>query len=77
MGARLYDPATGRFLQVDPVYAGSCNAYDYTCQDPLNATDLNGEWCLLGNIGTTCTRYVTDMYGRSPDGKERGRDPSR
>ena len=43
MGARLYNPLTGRFLQVDPVFGGSCNAYDYVCQDPLNGTDLNGE----------------------------------
>jgi RHS repeat-associated protein len=42
MGARLYGPATGRFLQVDPVFGGSCNAYDYTCQDPANASDLAG-----------------------------------
>jgi len=49
MGARLYDPATGRFLQVDPVFGGSCNGYDYTCQDPLNEQDLNG------NSATKCT----------------------
>ena len=55
---------TGRFLQVDPVFGGSCNAYDYACQDPVNNTDVNGEWCWLGTIGTTCTRYVTDKYGR-------------
>jgi len=42
MGARLYDPVTGRFLQVDPVFGGSCNAYDYVCQDPVNANDLGG-----------------------------------
>ncbi len=42
MGARLYSPATGRFLQVDPVYGGSCNAYDYTCQNPVNGSDLTG-----------------------------------
>jgi RHS repeat-associated protein len=42
MGARLYSPMTGRFLQVDPVFGGNCNAYDYVCQDPLNKLDLNG-----------------------------------
>jgi RHS repeat-associated protein len=42
MGARLYSPVLGRFLQVDPVIGGSCNAYDYVCADPVNATDLDG-----------------------------------
>ena len=43
MGVRLYSPALGRFLQVDPIYGGSCNAYEYTCADPINATDLDGK----------------------------------
>ncbi|MFC0101154.1 RHS repeat domain-containing protein [Micromonospora marina] len=43
MGVRLYNPTTGRFLQVDPVYGGSCNRYEYTCADPVNQTDLNGK----------------------------------
>ncbi|WP_146605870.1 LamG-like jellyroll fold domain-containing protein [Micromonospora craterilacus] len=43
MGVRLYSPALGRFLQVDPVAGGSCNAYEYTCADPINATDLDGK----------------------------------
>ena len=33
---------TGRFLQVDPVFGGGCNGYDYTCQDPVNSSDLGG-----------------------------------
>lgn len=43
MGARIYNPHIGRFLQTDPVYGGSANAYDYVSQDPCNATDLSGE----------------------------------
>jgi RHS repeat-associated protein len=42
MGARLYNPATGRFLQQDPVYGGSCNTYEYACSDPQHSVDLDG-----------------------------------
>jgi RHS repeat-associated protein len=51
MGQRLYDPATGRFLQTDPVPGGSCNPYDYACQDPINKADLDGRRLLL--LGTS------------------------
>jgi RHS repeat-associated protein len=42
MGVRLYDPALGRFLEVDPVEGGSANDYDYSGQDPINSRDLDG-----------------------------------
>ncbi len=42
MGVRLYVPALGRFLQVDPVDGGSANDYDYANQDPVNQVDLEG-----------------------------------
>jgi RHS repeat-associated protein len=42
MGARLYLPTAGRFLQVDPILGGSANAYDYANQDPQNQLDLAG-----------------------------------
>ncbi|MFY1636382.1 RHS repeat-associated core domain-containing protein [Solwaraspora sp. WMMB335] len=46
MGVRLYNTTSGRFLTTDPVYGGSCNAYEYTCADPLNKKDLDGKrWC--------------------------------
>ncbi len=43
MGVRLYDPRTGRFLQVDPIEGGTSNDYAYV-DDPVNDFDLTGEW---------------------------------
>jgi len=44
MGARPYSPLLGRFLSVDPVDGGSANDYDYVAGDPINKTDLDGNW---------------------------------
>ncbi|MER7212635.1 RHS repeat-associated core domain-containing protein [Streptosporangium sp. NPDC000239] len=41
MGARLYNPATGRFLQSDPVEGGGDNDYGYPT-DPISQSDLDG-----------------------------------
>ncbi|WP_127509306.1 RHS repeat-associated core domain-containing protein [Actinoplanes solisilvae] len=45
MGARLFVPGLGRFLTMDPVAGGSCNAYEYACADPVNVFDLDGRSC--------------------------------
>lgn len=46
MGARLYDPAQGRFLQPDPVIDPSdpdtLNNYTYAANDPINSNDYTG-----------------------------------
>lgn len=42
MGARLYNPRSGRFLSRDPIAGGNANSYGYP-EDPVNKTDLNGQ----------------------------------
>ena len=56
MGVRLYNPATGRFLQVDPVLGGSDNPYDYARHDPVNIFDLDGRQAT--NEGGSVSRTV-------------------
>ncbi|MEV7594317.1 DNRLRE domain-containing protein [Streptomyces sp. NPDC089922] len=54
MGVRLYNAQTGRFLSVDPVAGGSCNAYDYACADPQNKFDLTGTY-LRERVQSVCS----------------------
>jgi len=42
MGARIYNPNTGRFLSADPVEGGCSTDYTYGYGDPVNFHDLNG-----------------------------------
>ncbi|NNN35362.1 DNRLRE domain-containing protein [Streptomyces sp. S3(2020)] len=66
MGARLYDPTTARFLQLDPVFGGNCNAYDFVCADPVNGTDLDGRCGAWGNPFKACDKWRILMWSRSP-----------
>jgi RHS repeat-associated protein len=58
MGVRLYNPATGRFLSVDPVPGGNANTY--TCPtDPINGLDLDGRRCSINPFShNSCVKIV-------------------
>ncbi|MFJ2115001.1 RHS repeat-associated core domain-containing protein, partial [Streptomyces sp. NPDC087850] len=63
MGARGYDPATGMFLQNDPVAGGGDNAYGYCSGDPVNCIDTAGTWEYwlkynVGNPHMSASRYM-------------------
>ncbi len=52
MGARLYNPASGSFTSVDPIFGGNETAYSYP-NDPVNRTDLTGMSQDKGGSGPT------------------------
>ena len=76
MQARYYDPATGRFLSIDPVVpaAGNTfnfNRYDYTSNNPENHIDPDGK-ADCGNNGV-CEQNKAPIYG---NGQESSKTPT-
>ncbi|NBM18084.1 polymorphic toxin-type HINT domain-containing protein [Streptomyces sp. GC420] len=55
LGAREYDPATGRFISVDPLLTPgdpqALNAYAYSNNSPLTFSDPDGLGCIHGAPG--------------------------
>ncbi len=59
MGARQYNPTSGRFLTLDPIPGGNPNPYTYPV-DPVNSEDLAGEFQVkrCRNRRASCGRFV-------------------
>ncbi|MEK6536046.1 MAG: RHS repeat-associated core domain-containing protein, partial [Actinomycetota bacterium] len=52
VGARYYDPASGRFLQRDPIgIRGGTNVYEYAGSNPVYVVDPSGLWTIGVGIG--------------------------
>jgi hypothetical protein len=63
MGVRSYVPQLGRFLQTDPRPGGSANAYSYVFGDPINTTDLTGEytWGFGGSLTESLNAHGNEL----------------
>ncbi|MDN3360065.1 RHS repeat-associated core domain-containing protein, partial [Actinomadura sp. DC4] len=72
LGAREYDPGTGRFLSVDPVFDGSdpqsLNGYSYANDNPTTDSDPSGLMtdCPLGAGGCGLTGRTGGGSGKGP-----------
>ncbi|GAB3803013.1 RHS repeat domain-containing protein [Micromonospora zhanjiangensis] len=73
LGAREYDPQTGRFISVDPIIDPSdpqqMHGYAYASNSPTSYVDATGlrELCGTGNGDYTCGGTTTEVNGSSPD----------
>lgn len=68
MGIRTYVPEIGRFLQPDPITAGSTNAYGYTHGDPLTSSDPSGAY---DNIASAALQAIANEQGREVAARRR------
>ncbi len=60
LGARYYEPTSGRFLSADPMgHAASPSLYDYAGGDPVNRTDPDGR------CASKLAQYLSDPLGNA------------
>ncbi|WP_433336145.1 polymorphic toxin-type HINT domain-containing protein [Spirillospora sp. CA-294931] len=59
LGAREYDPSIGRFISVDPIFAGgdpqTWNGFAYAANNPVGNSDPDGLQCRYMDGMVTCT----------------------
>jgi RHS repeat-associated protein len=55
-GFRAYDPATGRYVESDPIgLAGGVNSYSYALQNPISGQDPLGLYCISTGQSVSCS----------------------
>ncbi|MFC0625839.1 RHS repeat-associated core domain-containing protein [Kribbella deserti] len=63
LGAREYDPATGRFISVDPIADYSdpqqINGYAYANNSPVTGSDPDGKWAIFRSVVKVVSYVVT------------------
>lgn len=67
IGAREYDPTTGRFISVDPEFesgsAAQMGGYAYSGNDPISSSDPTGLWCWgFCSLGHTVGGWLRTGY---------------
>lgn len=60
-GARNYDPAVGRFFNIDRLSEKyeTLSPYNYTANNPIKFVDVDGEWIDIFDPGGEKYRYMT------------------
>ena len=73
LGARQYNPATGAFLSLDPLFQPSdplaMGGYAYSGNDPVNRTDPTGQCPCLTDGNTDQKNPNTGVYGGGGGGE--------
>jgi RHS repeat-associated protein len=63
LGARYYEPTSGRFLSADPMgHVASRSLYDFCLGDPVNSFDPDGRW----NLWNPLTYGSPNVRGQNP-----------
>ncbi|MGS2590554.1 polymorphic toxin-type HINT domain-containing protein [Streptomyces hebeiensis] len=73
LGAREYDPTTGRFISVDPLLQTdipqTLNGYTYAAQNPHTNTDPSGLGLACGGAGGSTEACPTTAEGKPGNGR--------